>query len=133
MQKFLLIMHRKLVSDGIKNSLEKDSDIAVYVEHIYENAVFAADIRNPDIVMLEIPETDADNPNYYLKICDKIKKTIPACKLLLMCHENSAESKRAVIEAMRLKKIDDFVFFDITLDYLRSKLAVLVPNLNDRQ
>ena len=125
MQKLLLIMYRKLISDGMKRFLENNPETTVYVEHIYENVLVTATTHRPDIVMLEIPESNAGKPEYYLKICAKIREALPICKLLLMCPENSMESRQAAVGAMRLGEIDDFIYFNVTFDYLLSKLEVL--------
>ena len=128
MQKILLIMYRKIVSEGMKNSLANNSKIKVYTEHRYENVMYAARTHMPDVVMLEIPESKAGHPEDYLQICANLKAALPLCKLLLMCPEDSKESKQAAIDAMRSGEIDDFIYFNVTLDYLLSKLEVMNTN-----
>ena len=110
MQKILLIMYRQIISDGIKSALTKKPEIRLYAEHIYENAVSAANTYKPDAVMLEIPESKAMQPENYLQILDEIKNVCPRCKFMLMCPDNSDVSKEAVVEAMCTGRIDDYVF-----------------------
>jgi len=44
---------------------------------------------------------------------------------MLMCPENSRESRQAAVEAMSGGRIDDFVYYNVSMDYLESKLEVL--------
>ena len=49
----------------------------------------------------------------------------PQCRLMLMCPEGQTEAVRRVIEAKRKGEIDDFVFYDVSLDYLAASLQSL--------
>ena len=129
MQRLLMVMYRRIISDGIKNSLKGNPDAEVYVEHNYDNAVFAANTYLPNVILLEIPENRAWAPEPYIRLCAELKGELPGCKLLLMCPENSRESKLAAIDAMRRCMIHDFIYFNVTLDYLLSKLEVFGPGL----
>ena len=50
------------------------------------------------------------------------------CMLLLMCPEQDENSITRVVEAKRKKRIDDFVFYDVTIEYLISKLISMYPS-----
>ena len=49
----------------------------------------------------------------------------PYCRLMLMCPEGQAEAVHRTIEAKRKGEIDDFVFYDASLDYLAASLQSL--------
>ena len=125
MTKVLLIMYRKLMGDAMVNSLSKNPSFKLFLEQNYKNAGSAAMTYMPDIAVVEIPESRARHPRDYLKICTEIREASPQCKLLLMCPENSSESKHAAVDVMRAGEIDDFVYYNVSMDYLQSKLAVL--------
>ena len=44
---------------------------------------------------------------------------------MLMCPEGQAEAVHRAIEAKRKGEIDDFVFYDVSLDYLAASLQSL--------
>jgi len=73
----------------------------------------------------------ANHPEDYLAICDVVKSIRPNCKLILMCPENSSESKQAAVEAMRSGRIDEFMYYNVSMDYLESKLEVLSAGHSD--
>lgn len=56
------------------------------------------------------------------------RKDAPKCMLLLMCPEQDENSITRVVEAKRKKRIDDFVFYDVTIEYLISKLMSMYPS-----
>lgn len=52
----------------------------------------------------------------------KLREHSPECKLLVMCPEQDEKSIKQVVDSKGKKQIDDFVFYDVTTDYLASKL-----------
>ena len=121
----LLIMYRQLMSDALIRSLSGSLKFKFYRDQSYRQAVIATQTYNPDITLVEIPENKAYQPEDYLIICDDVKSVRPECKLMLMCPENSDESRQAAVEAMRSGRIDDFIYYNVSMDYLESKLDVL--------
>jgi DNA-binding NarL/FixJ family response regulator len=55
-------------------------------------------------------------------LCNELREAAPECKLILMCSDQDEKTIEQVIDAMGKNYIDDFVFFDVTIDYLASKL-----------
>ena len=125
MTRVLLLMFRRIMSDAIMRSLADDSRFKFHASQNYGNAQSAAKTYTPDIALVEIPENKAYHPEDYVKICTEVRDATPGCKLLLMCPEDSGESKNAAVEAMQAGEIDDFVYYDVSIDYLVSKLLVL--------
>ena len=134
MTKVLLIMYRQLMSDAMMSALSGNPNFKFFLDKSYKNAEAAARTYMPDIALMEIPESKAYHPEDYLIICDGVKSVRPDCKLMLMCPENSSESRQAAVEAMRSGRIDDFIYYNVSMDYLESKLEVLSKSqLNEKQ
>ena len=125
MIKVLLMMYRKLMSDAVANSLGENPEFKLFLEQNYQNAECAAMSYLPDIAVVEVPESKSHQIHDYLAICTAIRRASPRCKLMLMCPENSIESKQAAVEAMKSGVIDDFIYYNVSMDYLVSKLEVL--------
>ena len=123
MTKVLFMMYRMIMADAMKQSLS--GQFQMFVSKEYKNIVAAVLTFTPDITLVEIPESDAMHPEKYLQMCVEVRKEAPNCKLLLMCPEHNSESIKAVVDAMRSGKIDDYVFYDASMEYLKSKLEVL--------
>ena len=124
----LLIMHRRIMSDAIKRSLSDDSEFQFFINQDYKNIGNYVQTYKPDITLVEIPESKAFYPKEYLDICADIRQTDSRCKLLLMCPENSGESKQAAVEGVRTGIIEDFMFYDVSTEYLATKLKALGAN-----
>lgn len=118
----LLIMKRKPIAQGIMNRLKDSSDIHLIYEPYYHKANFTIQRHSAKAVLVEVAETGPYDIEYCLRLCEKLRKNTPECKLILMCSEQDEKSIRLIIEAKGKKVIDDFVFFDVTIDYLVSKL-----------
>ena len=125
LQKILLLMHRKFVAQTLINSMENDSRFEFHPEYNPQNAAVAAGSFKPDIAVVEIPESKSGRAAEYLAVCAEIRVAAPGCRLLLFCSESSPDSKNAAVAAARAGKIDDFVFFDTSWEYLVSKLESL--------
>jgi len=123
--KVLLLMYRKLMSDAMASALSENSEFELFLKQNYANAVSAAVRYTPGIALVEIPESDGARAHEYLQICAAIRRAVPTCKLMLMCPERSNVNKLAVVKAMSAGEIDNFVYYNVSMDYLLSMLAVL--------
>lgn len=125
MPNIILIMHRKAIAQALMLELRGHPDIRLIYESDYHNAQTAIDGRNAKATIIEVAESGPYDMDYCLTLCKKLRKQTPECKLLLMCSEQDEKSVKQVIDAKGKKQIDDFVFYDVTIDYLASKLISL--------
>ena len=72
--------------------------------------------------LIEVAETGPYDIGYCLALCKELREDTPECKLILMCSEQDEKTIKEVVEAKGKNEIDDFVFYDVTIDYLTSKL-----------
>ena len=75
--------------------------------------------------LLEVAEDGAQDIGYCLALCAWLREVTPHCRLMLMCPEGQTETVHRAIEAKRKGEIDDFVFYDVSLDYLAASLQSL--------
>lgn len=118
----ILVMKRKPIAQGLMNSLQDCPDIHLIYEPYYHKTDFAIRKHNAKAALIEVAETGPYDIGYCLSLCKEVRENIPECKLILMCSEQDEETIKLVVKAKGKKKIDDFVFFDVTTDYLTSKL-----------
>ena len=101
----------------------KDSpDIEIIYERNYDITGFAISGYDIDNVLIEVTESGPYDMDYCLSLCKLIRRNTPECKVILICSEQDEKSVEKVIAAKGKKLIDDFVFYDVTIDYLASKL-----------
>ena len=118
----ILIMKRKPVAQGFMNSLQDSPDIHLVYEPYYHKTDFIIHKHNAKAALIEVSETGPYDIAYCLALCKEIRENTPNVKLILMCSEQDEKTIKLVIEAKGKKEIDDFVFFDVSTDYLTSKL-----------
>lgn len=122
MPNIILMMHRKAIAQGLMKRLQGSSDMSLIYESNYHNAKATICRYDAGIALIEATESGPYDMNYCLTLCQQLRKHNPKCKLLLMCPEQDEESVKLVVDAKWTKQIDDFVFYDVSIDYLVSKL-----------
>lgn len=123
MSNIMLIMNRKSIAQGFVDKFQKSQDTNLIYESDYHNANVAIDSCNANVALIEATESGPYDMDYCLTLCKGLRKQSPDCKLLLMCPEQDEKIIKQVVDAKRQKQIDDFVFYDVTIDYLASKLT----------
>ena len=123
----MLVLRRKIIAEALIKAFEKNRSMETFSVYDYESAGPAAESRKPHLALVEIPESYGSPALETLDVCDKIKKASPSCKILLMCPELDKESVYLCTEEKKQGGIDDFVFFDSSMEYLVAKLEALLP------
>ena len=118
----MLVMHRLSVAQGLVNMLKGDSGVSVYIENDYSKAADAVRSHRADAALIEITESARYDDSYCLALCSRLRKTAPGCRLVLLCPEKDEAYIAAVVKARQNDEIDDFIFYDASLDYMASKL-----------
>mgnify|MGYP001159292107 CR=1 FL=1 len=118
----MLVMQRKAIVQGLMNRLRNSSDIRLIYQPDYPHAHVAICRYNASVALIEAAESGTYDIAYCLTLCKQLRKYTPGCKLLLMCSEKDELSVKMVIGAKGENQIDDFVFYDVTIEYLASKL-----------
>lgn len=121
----LLVMQRKAIVQGLINRLRNYPDILLIYEPDYHNAEASTRHYDANVALIEAAESGPYDTAYCLTLCERLRKHAPGCKLLLMCPEQDEHNIKLVVGAKWEKQIDDFVFYDVTIDYLVSKLITI--------
>lgn len=121
----LLIMQRKSLAQGLMAKVRDVSDIQLCYEPDYANADVSIRSHLATGVLLEVSEDSSHDINFCLSLCVWLREVTPHCRLMLMCPEGQVETVHRAIEAKRKGEIDDFVFYDVSLDYLVASLQTL--------
>ena len=118
-------MQRASLAQGLMRKLQEDVSMQLYYEPDYVNADAAIRGHMAQGALLEIAEDGLYDADYCLALCSWLRQATPDCKLILMCPESNQAAAKGVVAAKRNGQIDDFVFYDVSLDYLASCLRAL--------
>ena len=121
----LLIMRRASLAQGLMAKVRDVPGLQLCYEPDYANADVAIRSHLATGALLEVAEDGAQDIDFCLALCAWLREVTPHCRLMLMCPEGQAETVHRAIEAKRKGEIDDFVFYDVSLDYLAASLQTL--------
>lgn len=120
-------MRRKILSDALAKQAEGHARFELRTEQNYPMALLAAEAYVPDVAVVEVPESGAwKDAEKCLAVCDAIRKQVPGCKQVLLCSENDEATCGAAVQAKREARIDDFLYYETSVNYLFSKLESLI-------
>ena len=122
MPSVILIIYCIAIAQGLMVKLRDSPEISLVYESEYHKADIAISNYGAKSVLIEATEAGIYDIDYCLKLCKSLRIQTPECKLLLMCPEQNEKSVKQVVFAKAENEIDDFVFYDVTIDYLASKL-----------
>ena len=121
----LLIMRRASLAQGLMAKVRDTPGLQLCYEPDYDRADAAIRSHLATGALLEVAEDGAQDIDFCLALCARLRETAPRCRLMLMCPEGQTEAVHRAIEAKRKGEIDDFVFYDVSLDYLAASLQSL--------
>ena len=121
----LLIMRRASLAQGLMAKARDDPGLRLCYEPDYDRADAAIRSHQAAGALLEVAEDGRQDMGYCLSLCARLREITPHCRLMLMCPEGQTEAVHRAIEAKRKGEIDDFVFYDVSLDYLAASLQSL--------
>lgn len=121
----VLIMWRASLAQGLIAKMYNIHKIQLYYEPDYTKAASAISSHLADGVLLEVSEDGVYDISFCLSLCAWMRKFMPRCRIMLMCPEGQKEAVHRTIEAKQKGEIDDFVFYDVSLDYLTATLQSL--------
>lgn len=121
----LLIMRRASLAQGLMAKVRDAPGMQLCYEPDYANADTAIRSHLAAGALLEVAEDGEQDMGYCLALCAWLREITPHCRLMLMCPEGQVETVHRAIEAKRRGEIDDFVFYDVSLDYLAASLQSL--------
>ena len=122
MQTIILIMLRQPVAQRLFQKLHNDSGTRVILESDYHKAISVVEAHDAYTVLIEVTESGEYDAAFCLDLCKRIQSNSPQCRRLLLCPEQDELSVLTAVEAVRDGRINDFLFYDVSIDYLASKL-----------
>ena len=124
----MLILCRKVIAKLLIEHITNNTRLEVFGVYEFNRARNMAKIHRPAVALVEIPERHGDPALDALDVCADIKEVSPNCKVMLMCPEQDVQSVEACVEAKKSGKIEDYIFYDSSPEYLTSKLKALCPS-----
>ena len=87
-----------------------------------QQAAVDAEVIDIDVAVVDMTVDTSEETNSILSFCEAKRNESADCHLMLMVSQNDKAGREKAIDAMKRRAIDDFVFYDTSLDYLLAKL-----------
>ena len=123
----MLVLYRKVIAGLLIEAIHNRTGLEVFGVYEFNKVKNMALVHQPTSALVEIPEKYGDPALDTLDVCDDIREACPFCKIMLMCPEQDKKSIDVCVDAKRNGKIEDYIFYDTTPEYLTSKLEALLP------
>jgi len=123
----MLVLCRRVIAKLLIEHIKNNTTMDAFDLYEYDKAKRMAMVRQPALALVEIPERYDDPALDALDVCKDIKEACPNCKVMLMCPEHDKKSVNTCIDAKKKGKIEDYIFYDSSPEYLTSKLEALLP------
>ena len=126
MSSIVLVMWRKGVAECLLATLNKEPGLRLYYEQDYSRAGASIQSHEGNVALIEAAETGACDVAYCLEVCASLRKETENCKLILMCPDQDEEAVAQTVGAKQDGRIDDFLFYGASFDYVSSKLLAML-------
>ena len=123
----MLVLCRKVLAKLFIEHINNNTQMKALGVYKFNEVKNMALLHNPNLALVEIPERHGESAREAFDVCDDIKEARPGCKVMLMCPEQDKKSVDACVKAKKKGKIEDFIFYEASLEYLTSKLEALLP------
>lgn len=88
-----------------------------------QQAALDAELLGIDVAVVDVIDGASAQAEAVLSFCRGLRNKLDGCRLLLLVSQADKAGRALVVDAMKRKAADDFVFYDTSLEYLFAKLA----------
>lgn len=127
MKKIALITTNKLLAQSFQVAVESRADLNFELfllldplQVLLDSEIFEIDIALIDMGIKDVLVT---NNKDKCTICEELKKRLPNCHLLLLVSQFDNRNRQIANKAKNENIIDDFFFYDASLQYILAKLS----------
>lgn len=129
MVKILVSIHNGLLAEAMTAMLRGSGEFEPFplsVGNKNSDIARECELRDVQMVLLEVSYANGTTLETRMKEVRQIRSTVPSCKIVLLCDENSApEIARDVMLAKKDGLIDNFFYSSVTARYILAALLAL--------
>ncbi|HCC35741.1 MAG TPA: hypothetical protein DEQ02_08990 [Ruminococcaceae bacterium] len=90
-----------------------------------DQVLLDAEIQNIEIAVVDMTWSAQEKSHSVFSLCKGLHKVVPCGKIFLLVPQRDPLAKDIAMRAIKCNLADDYVFFDVSLDYLLTKLLAL--------
>lgn len=127
MKRIGFITKNKVFAQSLAPQIRNNPDLG-YEPFLLLNlgqAALDAEVLKIDFAVIDTIAETAKEIEMVLDLCKELRKAAVGCRILLLVSQDSREGCDLAMKSLKDKIIDDFVFYDESLEYLLAKLSSL--------
>ena len=129
MRKIVVSIQNGLLAEAITGMLNDSGEFQPFrvpVGNKKNDVISNCEMLSADIQIAEVSYASGTTVEARLREVKEVRKNVPACKIVLLCDENSApDIAREVTLAKKDGLIDNFFYSSVTAKYLLAALVSL--------
>ena len=121
MKKVGFITKNKMLMQSLHAATEAkaQADFELLAMLNYKQAALDAEVLAIDVAVVD----GNHEIGTALQLCGRLRSAAPSCKILFMISQTGRADSEIAVAAKRVGRIDDFLFYDSSLEYLIAKLS----------
>ena len=127
MQKIGFVTKNKVLAQSLTSIIKSNPSLPFepFMLLNLRQAAMDAEILEIDVAVIEMIAGTSKETEKILKLCEELRQTVLDCRILLLVPQDNKEGRDTAMKAVNSRIVDDYVFFDSSLDYLLAKLLAL--------
>ncbi len=127
MRKMGIITSNRVFAQSLRTVICSDPDLCYEPSMLLnlKQAALDAEVLNLDLAVIDAAAEFSNDPAAVLLLCEELRHVLPECLVFLLTPQSDKALCDLAIEGRKRRLIDDFVFYDSSLDYLLVKLRAM--------
>lgn len=127
MKKIGLITTNKVLAQSLAKATQMQPEwpLDFYLLLNLEQASLDVEVLRIEVALIDVMSGDVAERSAVIAFCENLRQVVPSCRLLLLVSQDDKAGCKMAIEAVKSHRVDDFVFYDASLEYLMAKLSAI--------
>lgn len=133
MKKIAIITSNKIFGQSLESSLALilGNKLQLFLLSHYRQALVDAEILEIDLAIIDMGimdgmENHIKEEELTMTFFQNLNSALPDCKILLLVSQKHILRQKTAIQAKEKKLVQDYVFYDVSLQYLSAKITSLI-------
>ena len=125
MKKIGFISSNKVLVQSLFEAIKSRPELKFETFQLFKlnQVVIDAQVLEIDVAIIDIIDGTSSETASLLVSCRQMRSAVPDCHILFLLSQEDQEGKNVAISAVKEGMVDDFVFYDTSLQYLFAKMS----------
>ena len=127
MKKIGFVTTNRVLAQSLAASVKEypDLEFELFLLLNLKQAIIDAEVMRIDVAIIDLVEDALKDCEELALFCEMLRQSVPNCRIMLLVPQESKNDRSTAMNVVMKKAADDYVFYDVSLDYLLAKLLAL--------